>query len=301
MVKKIFLLLAAIFLAAALHTHLDAGEIRLVVSDFGARGVSKDVSMMVTEWVRTAVTNSDYTIVDRSKMNRIMEQHELQMTGLVDEKNAVKIGKLLSANKILAGTVSKIGSKYVISGRLIDVEKGVASFGHNEYTWNISDLDFCTQRFCDNLVKKMSGKYQEPEKTRIRATISSKYNPEEEKKLVLKTVTTMFDAYINKDIEAYLTYIDENARFWCSSYDLKGISSIRKYRQTVTFKKYDNFRYQLKNVSISIQGNTATMYDTYVLKFVVKRNGRQVTESARERYKLVKRGNSWYILENQEY
>jgi len=256
---------------------------------------------MVTEWVRTAVTNSDYTIVDRSKMNKIMEQHELQMTGLVDEKNAVKIGKLLSANKILAGTVSKIGSKYVISGRLVDVEKGVASFGHNEYTWNISDLDFCTQRFCDNLVKKMSGKYQEPEKTRIKAVISSEYNPEEEEKQVLKTVKTMFDAYSNKDIDAYLTYIDENARFWCSSYDLKGISSIRKYRQTVTFRKYDNFRYKLKNVSISIQGNTATMYDTYVLKFVVKRNGRQITESARERYKLVKRGNSWYILENQEY
>lgn len=301
MVKKIFPLLAAIFFSAALHTHLDAGEIRLVVSDFGARGVSKDVSMMVTEWVRTAVTNSDYTIVDRSKMNQIMEQHELQMTGLVDDSDAVKIGKLLSANRILAGTVSKIGSKYVISGRLINVEKGVAAFGHNEFTWNISDLDFCTQRFCDNMIKKMSGKYQEPEKTRIKADISSEYNPEEEKKLVLKTVKTMFDAYSNKDIEAYLTYIDENARFWCSSYDLKGISSIRKYRETVTFKKYDNFRYQLKNVSISIQGNTATMYDTYVLQFVVKRNGRQITESARERYKLVKRGNSWYILENQEY
>ncbi|MFW5861553.1 MAG: DUF4440 domain-containing protein [Spirochaetota bacterium] len=301
MLKRLFPLLAAVLLSAILNPHLNAGEIRMLVADFNARGVSKDVSMMVTEWVRTAVTNSDYTIVDRSKMNEIMSQHEIQMTGLVDEKNAVKIGKLLSANKILAGTVSKIGSKYVISGRLIDAEKGVASFGHNEFTWNISDLDFCTQRFCDNMIKKMSGKYQEPEKTRIKAAISSEYNPEEEKKQVLKTVKTMFDAYSNKDIEAYLTYIDENARFWCSSYDLKGISSIRKYRETVTFKKYDNFRYKLKNVSISIQGNTATMYDTYVLKFVVKSNGRQITESARERYKLVKRGNSWYILENQEY
>jgi ketosteroid isomerase-like protein/TolB-like protein len=280
---------------------LNAGEMRILISNFDSQSVSRDLSSMVTEWVRTAMSNSGYIIIDQSKISEIVKQHEIQMTGLVDDTNAVKIGKLLSANKILTGSVSKIGIKFVISGRIIDVEKGTSKYGHREYTWKISDLDFCTQRFSDNIIKKMKGKYLPAKKTYIKKITVLQQNPVNEKKLVLKTLKTMYDAYINKDLDAYLTYIDDNARFWCSAYNLRGKRKIKAFRKNETFAKYDNFKYKLKNVQITINGQYATVYDTYVLSFRIIKSGRQFRESARERFKLVKKGNSWYILENQEY
>jgi hypothetical protein len=57
----------------------------------------------------------------------------------------------------------------------------------------------------------------------------------------------------------------------------------------------------LKNIEIRVNGDSATVYDTYILKYTVKRGGKRVTESARERFKLIKKGNSWYIVENEEF
>jgi ketosteroid isomerase-like protein/TolB-like protein len=280
---------------------LFAGEIRIMVSDFGAQGVPKDVSVMVTDWVRTAVSNSRYVIVDRSRMNEILKEQQLQMTGLTDSEKAVEAGKLLSANRILSGSVSRVGSKYVISGRLVDIEKGTTGFGHSEATWKLDDLDFCTQRFCDSMMNRIAGTYLPAERTNINPEVKAARDPEAEKRNVRKSLYTMYDAYSNRDLEAYMTYIDDNARFWCSAYDISGKNRIMAMRRDTTFRLYDNFHCQVKDVNVTIDGDTATVYDTYVLTYTVVSTGKRVTESAKERFKLIKRGNSWYILENQEY
>ncbi|HOX22256.1 MAG TPA: hypothetical protein PLL10_02235, partial [Elusimicrobiales bacterium] len=49
-------------------------------------------------------------------------------------------------NKILIGSITKIGNKYIIDGKLMDVKTGASQFGHRESTWQEEDLDMCTQR-----------------------------------------------------------------------------------------------------------------------------------------------------------
>jgi ketosteroid isomerase-like protein len=160
-----------------------------------------------------------------------------------------------------------------------------------------------SSRFVDNIILKMSGKtVQKKSLIPVFASPDRKKSSQElERERIMKTIHTLYDAYINKDIDAYTSLIADDARFWCTSYNLKGLSQIRNYRLTKTFVLFDNFEYDLKDISITITDDTATLNDTYVLKYTIKSTGRRINESARERFSLVRKGNSWYILENQEY
>jgi hypothetical protein len=51
------------------------------------------------------------------------QDYFFQMTGYAENSCAVKAGRMMSAKKILIGTVLKMGGKIVTSGRLVDVKK----------------------------------------------------------------------------------------------------------------------------------------------------------------------------------
>ena len=135
---------------------LNSGQMRIAIYDFNAKGVSKNTAKSITDWIRTAMAGGDIIIVERTQMNQIFKELRFSMSGCTDSACAVKIGKMLSANRVLVGTVEKFGSKYIISGRLVDVEKGVAEFGHKEKVRKWDELDSCAERFALNILKKIN-------------------------------------------------------------------------------------------------------------------------------------------------
>jgi hypothetical protein len=135
-------------------------EIRIAVMEFKPDGVSKRTVGIVTGWIRTEIANvaDGYIIIERGAMNMILKEQGFQQTGCVDETCAVKAGRLLSANKILVGTIAKWGSKVIISGRLIDVEKGITECGHKETVNSVEELDKGAEYFVKNLMRIIEGK-----------------------------------------------------------------------------------------------------------------------------------------------
>ncbi len=109
--------------------HADA-KMRIAVLDFRAEGVDEQTARNISDLIRTELINTDYyTVIERKQMDMILKEQGFQQTGCTDENCAVQIGKLLSAKKILIGSVMRIGKSIVINGRIVDVEKGVAEFG----------------------------------------------------------------------------------------------------------------------------------------------------------------------------
>jgi hypothetical protein len=54
-----------------------------------------------------SIDNKQYfTLIDRTRLNRILKEQELSQTGLVDEKWAVKVGKMVGAKGIYTGVVT---------------------------------------------------------------------------------------------------------------------------------------------------------------------------------------------------
>lgn len=65
-----------------------------------------------------------YDIVERKLLSSLLEQHKLNMTGLVDEATARKVGKLLGVDYIVTGTVIDLDSALNVNARTIDIETG---------------------------------------------------------------------------------------------------------------------------------------------------------------------------------
>ena len=76
-------------------------------------------SILMTEFV----ASKQFVLVERSKLDKVLEELNLSKTGFVDSRSAHQIGLLLAADLILCGTTSELGTYFDINVRLIDVER----------------------------------------------------------------------------------------------------------------------------------------------------------------------------------
>ena len=105
--------------------------VTLAVTPFLAQGTSIQLGSAVSEAITSElVGHRDLVIVERSQFAALAKEHRLALSGLVDEKTAVRTGKLVGANYFLVGAVTRFGSIVVATARLVDVRTAVvlASF-----------------------------------------------------------------------------------------------------------------------------------------------------------------------------
>ena len=67
------------------------------------------------------VNSRKYNMVDRQSLEVIRNEQKFQMTGDVDDKSVVSIGKLLGANVVITGTIEGIGEKRRLRLKALDV------------------------------------------------------------------------------------------------------------------------------------------------------------------------------------
>jgi len=65
-----------------------------------------------------------FTLLERERIDSILEEHEFNKTGLVSESSMKQLGKLLGTDLILAGTLNIEKSFLKISSRIVNVESG---------------------------------------------------------------------------------------------------------------------------------------------------------------------------------
>jgi TolB-like protein len=124
----------------------------IAVMDFGAKDVPYSVAFSVSELIRTELINTGrYTVIERSQMKEILKEQGFQQTGCTDTSCAVQVGKLLSAKKILVGSVMRLGAKLIISGRVVDVERGVGEQGASGKANSVDELDTGVIEFINRL------------------------------------------------------------------------------------------------------------------------------------------------------
>ncbi len=137
-----------------------AEKMRLAIIDFAAKGISRSDAEMMNDLLRNKMINTgEFIVLERSLMKEIMKEQSLQMTGITDTQYAVRVGRLLSARKMLVGTITQWRRKILITGRIIDVEKGIADFAHDETIDDIEDLDKGISLFTLNLTNRIKGQH----------------------------------------------------------------------------------------------------------------------------------------------
>lgn len=103
-----------------------AERIPIAVLDLDAKGVGleKGVADVLTESVRYEFGETkDFDVVAREKMNQLAKEKAIQLSGCTEISCAVRIGKALNVKKMVVGSLGKLGQKYLLFLRVVDVEK----------------------------------------------------------------------------------------------------------------------------------------------------------------------------------
>ncbi len=119
----ILVFLLSISITSALLTAQD--NISIAVLPLQANGISPSEAMVLTDELRSVmVQKGKYTVVERSNMESILTEQGFQLSGCTSAECAVEAGKLLGVNKMVTGSVGKLGELYNINIRLFDVGTG---------------------------------------------------------------------------------------------------------------------------------------------------------------------------------
>lgn len=71
------------------------------------------------------VSAGDLTVIERSRIDQILKEQSLSMTGAVDSNTAAKIGKILSVDAVVIGTIHITHGRTEFIARAIQSEKGI--------------------------------------------------------------------------------------------------------------------------------------------------------------------------------
>ncbi|MBI5055713.1 MAG: hypothetical protein HZB61_03750 [Nitrospirae bacterium] len=100
-----------------------ARRLRVAIYPFEKNGSATGESAMLLDLLTLALqTQGRFQLVDRGHIERILEEQKLNLTQLVDENAAVKLGKLMSAQAVVTGSITETGNGTEIVGRVIDTE-----------------------------------------------------------------------------------------------------------------------------------------------------------------------------------
>jgi TolB-like protein len=99
----------------------------LAITDFDMDSESKkfNLGFAVSEIITEEIQKSDkYLIVEKKNINKIIGALELGQTGLYNSDKIVSIGKLINAQYLFVGSVTKLAGFYRISVRVVEVATG---------------------------------------------------------------------------------------------------------------------------------------------------------------------------------
>jgi len=99
-------------------------RMKIAVLDLKAYDMPKEESIILSEVLRSELHKQKvFRVINREDMQEIMGEQMFQNSGLCDEKGClVEIGNVLSVEKIISGSVGKIGSTYSLTIKQINIE-----------------------------------------------------------------------------------------------------------------------------------------------------------------------------------
>lgn len=97
----------------------------IAVLELNAEGISESEVRIISDRIRAVLFDTGhFTVIEREKMNNVLQEQGFQQSGCVSDECAVEIGQLIGVQLMVAGSIGKIGNLYTINVRIIDVQSG---------------------------------------------------------------------------------------------------------------------------------------------------------------------------------
>jgi TolB-like protein len=114
----------------------------IAVVDFTGNNVSEGDCRALTDRLRAELFNTKYfKVIEREMMEEIIKEQGFQQSGCSSDECMVEVGKLIGVEKIVGGSISKVGSTYSVSSKIVSVETGKILKGATyDYKGEIDEL-----------------------------------------------------------------------------------------------------------------------------------------------------------------
>ncbi|MBN1700056.1 MAG: hypothetical protein JW881_21275 [Spirochaetales bacterium] len=173
----------------------------VTVMDFTTSGVSKSEMRSIISFLSSALFKTDkFILIDIQERDSLLREMEFSISGCSDETCLLEIGKLLSAEYIVTGNIGKVGSRYLVTIKLLQTETGRTMntvegvyAGIDEI---VDDLYKLAERLSGGETKAIASETKEDEKTKPDKTVKS-----DEKKKTNPDIVPDGDAF-RKDTES---------------------------------------------------------------------------------------------------
>ena len=109
-------------------TASSAQKISLAVNDPEfSRGIDVSYSSTLQKALSTAFHESGrYRVISREQKDRLLEEISSSLDITADEKQQLEVGRLIAAEVIVFVDLSKVGEKYILDTKVVDVQTGIA-------------------------------------------------------------------------------------------------------------------------------------------------------------------------------
>ncbi len=131
----------------------------IAVLNFDTVGVAVHIGKAVSDIITTEINKKrEIKIIERTQIRTIIEEQGFQKSACAESSCAVKIGKILSVNKIIIGSVVKMGEKFIVTGKVVDVETAQLDYSENERCYKEEEIESASQIVALKLLNEITGK-----------------------------------------------------------------------------------------------------------------------------------------------
>ncbi len=107
----------------------------IAVGDFNTAGASYSVGQSVIAMLSSRLQGlRGVRLVERRRLDALARQQHVNLSGMVGQKSAASIGKLVGARYYIQGAVSHFGVLTLLTARLVDVERVAVVAGYQSVT-----------------------------------------------------------------------------------------------------------------------------------------------------------------------
>lgn len=103
-----------------------AGTWQVAVEDLSAQGVSSSDASILSDRLRSELLGTGvFRVMERGQMDKVLREQAFESSGACEGGQcAIQLGRLLSVDRLVVGSVGRIGAVYTLQVRLLDVTTG---------------------------------------------------------------------------------------------------------------------------------------------------------------------------------
>ena len=135
----------------------DFEKTKIAVLDFDMQGESyqnQDMGAIVAEWLITAlVKEGRFDVIERRLLKKVLSEHQLSASGIVNSNSAAELGKVLGVKIIISGAVMHFQNFIEVNARIIDVTSGSIIAAESVKSTTTMKLEELVIRMAEKIIK----------------------------------------------------------------------------------------------------------------------------------------------------